>query len=50
MITYLNGSITEIGENNLVLETAGIGYEIFCSAHQFYEAMETKKPIKIYIY
>lgn len=50
MITYLNGKIVEVGENAIVLETHGIGYEVFCSAHQFYDEMGQDEPTKIYIY
>jgi len=50
MITYLNGKIVEVGENAIILETYGIGYEVFCSAHQFYDDMGKGEPIKIYIY
>ncbi|MDF2612610.1 MAG: ruvA [Clostridia bacterium] len=50
MIAYLYGVIAEIGDNTLVLETHGIGYEVFCSAHQFFSEMEKGEPIKIYIY
>lgn len=50
MITYLVGNITEIGDTYLILETSGIGYEIFCSSHTFLEATENHKTLKIYIY
>ncbi|WP_069997526.1 Holliday junction branch migration protein RuvA [Cellulosilyticum sp. I15G10I2] len=50
MITYLNGNIIEIGENAIIIETYGIGYEVFCAAHQFYDELHTNTPIKVYIY
>lgn len=50
MITYLNGKIIEIGDNTLVIETYGIGYEVYCASSQFYDRMHHNDEIKIYIY
>lgn len=49
MITYLKGKVVEIGESSLVLETYGIGYEVFCLSSQFH-ALNSKEELLIYIY
>ncbi|MDF2878090.1 MAG: Holliday junction helicase RuvA [Clostridia bacterium] len=50
MITYLKGRVEEINENALVIEVYGIGYEVFCCSQQFYEQMESKASVTLYIY
>lgn len=50
MITYLKGKIVEIEENRLVLETYGIGYEIFCCVGQMKAMQNKEEVVKIYIY
>lgn len=50
MITYLNGRITEFGDNAVVLEACGIGYEVFCSMRTIGELMNTTEQVKLYIH
>lgn len=50
MITYLNGKLIEIGENTIVLEAYGVGYEVFCCSQQFYDEMNSEMTTKVYIY
>lgn len=50
MITYLKGNISEFGENTVVLETYGIGYEVFCSTRTIGELVAQKENIKLYIH
>lgn len=50
MITYIKGQLVELGENSLVIETNGIGYEIFCSGRQFVGRAMNDEIVKVYIY
>ena len=48
MITYICGKIVEIGENSIVMDHHGMGYEVFCVSHAF--NMDSQEEVKIYIY
>lgn len=48
MITYIYGKIVEIGENSMVLDHHGMGYEIFCSSNALGQV--TQEDVKVYIY
>ncbi len=49
MFAYIRGELQEIEEDFLVVEAAGVGYEIYCAnPYQFYDSLE--KEIKIYTY
>ncbi|PHV71051.1 Holliday junction branch migration protein RuvA [Sporanaerobium hydrogeniformans] len=48
MITYIRGKLVELGESFIVIETNGIGYEIFCNGYTF--EVTLGKEEKIYIY
>lgn len=50
MITYIKGIITEIGENTVVLENSGMGYEVFCSTRTLGELSHLKDTVKLYIH
>ena len=50
MITYLVGSLEHIGENTLVIEVYGVGYEVFCSSRTLSELNGTREKVKIYIH
>ena len=50
MITYLKGIITEMGENTVVLEAYGIGYEVFCSTRTMGELSSKTDTVKLYIH
>ena len=47
MITYLNGKLVEKNPTNLVVECAGIGYEVKISLHTF-SAIKSDESIKIF--
>ncbi len=48
MITYIRGILTEIGENFIILEVNGIGYEVFCNGYTFTSSSHQEE--KVYIY
>ncbi|MBU3803193.1 MAG: Holliday junction branch migration protein RuvA [Candidatus Cellulosilyticum pullistercoris] len=50
MITYLKGNVSELGENTVVIEAYGIGYEVFCSTRTISELMGQKETVKLYIH
>lgn len=50
MITYLKGIITEMSENAVVLEAAGIGYEVFCTTRTVGELSTQNETVKLYIH
>ncbi|MBP3886504.1 MAG: Holliday junction branch migration protein RuvA [Cellulosilyticum sp.] len=50
MITYLKGIVTEMGENTVVLEAYGIGYEVFCSTRTIGELSSLTDTVKLYIH
>lgn len=50
MITYLVGTLEHIGENTLVIEVYGVGYEVFCSSRTLSELNGTREKVKIYIH
>lgn len=50
MITYLNGKLVEVLENAIVLEAYGVGYEVFCSSHQFYDELGKEALVKVYVF
>lgn len=50
MITYLKGIVSEVGESYVVIETYGIGYEVYCSTRTIGELYENKEVVKIYIH
>ena len=49
MIEYIKGSVAEISPACVVLEAAGVGYEIFVSLNT-YTAVQQKKEAKLFIY
>ncbi len=50
MITYLVGNLEHIGENALIIEVYGVGYEVFCSSRTLSELNGTREKVKIYIH
>lgn len=50
MITYLVGNLEHIGENALIIEVYGVGYEVFCSSRTLSELNGTCEKVKIYIH
>ncbi|WP_347862674.1 Holliday junction branch migration protein RuvA [Salimicrobium sp. PL1-032A] len=49
MIAYINGLLTSIEEESIIVEVQGIGYEIFC-ANPFYFEPNMNKEVKIHTY
>ncbi len=50
MITYLNGELTEIYENNIVIECYGVGYEVMVPASILDSLPSVGTTIKIYTF
>lgn len=50
MITYLVGDITEVSESSVVLESYGIGYEIFCTTRTIGEFTTCRDHVKLYVH
>lgn len=50
MISYIKGTLVHRGESYIVLETGGIGYQIFVSAGFLSKMPETGKEMKIFTY
>lgn len=50
MITYLKGTIEELGDNTVILEAYGIGYELFCSTRTIGELLLHQKDVKLYVH
>ena len=50
MIRYIKGILMEIGDNYIVLENQGIGYQIFISGQTFEYLPDTGAELKVYIY
>ena len=50
MITHLRGIVDEVGEQTLVLEVSGVGYEVFCSHRTLAQFTYTGESIKLYVH
>ncbi len=50
MISYIKGTLAQRGESYIVLETGGIGYQIFVSAGFLSKMPEAGKEMKIFTY
>ena len=50
MYSYLKGKITESGENYIVVENNGIGYELNVSANAVCELSKQSGDVKVYCY
>lgn len=50
MISFIKGELAEINENNIIIETNNIGYEIFLPTSTIFELPAVKTTIKIYTY
>ncbi len=48
MIGYVVGRITEVGENSLIIEAGGIGYELTVSSFCLSEVEKTDGEVKVY--
>lgn len=49
MIAYINGILTSIEEESIIVEVQGIGYEIFC-ANPFYFEPQMNGELKVHTY
>ncbi len=50
MISYIKGTLAQRGESYIILETGGIGYQIFVSPGFLSKMPETGKEMKIFTY
>lgn len=50
MISYIKGTLAQRGESYIILETGGIGYQIFVSAGFLSKMPEAGKEMKIFTY
>lgn len=50
MYNYIKGRITETGDNLVVVETGGVGYEINASAQAISELSRSDSEVKVYTY
>lgn len=48
MISYIKGELTEISEDSIVVESAGVGYHIMVPASLFRELPAVGRQVKIY--
>lgn len=49
MFSHINGTVIEISADRAVVETAGIGYELFCSAKTA-NKLVTGREVKLYVH
>ena len=50
MINFVEGKLKEILENRIVVETSGVGYDIFFPASNFKNLPELEENIKVFTY
>ena len=50
MISFIRGQVVDSTENSVIVETAGIGYEIFMTGTAIEKAVRSEGKIKIYTY
>ena len=50
MINFIDGKLKEVLENKIVVETSGIGYDIFFPASNFKNLPELEENIKVFTY
>lgn len=50
MISYLKGTLEEIEPDRVVIETAGIGFEVYVTAEALKRLPELHQPCRIYTY
>lgn len=50
MIAFIRGVVEEITENGIIMETGGIGYEIFMSASAVARSLHKGQSVKIHTY
>lgn len=50
MINFINGKLKEVLDNKIVVETGGVGYDIFFPSSNFKNLPELDSEIKVYTY
>ena len=50
MISFIRGRVVDSTENSVIVETAGIGYEIFMTGTAIEKAVRSEGEIKIHTY
>ena len=50
MISYIKGELVYIGENNIIIDNSGIGYNVFVSSSTVYKLPHINNQIKIFTY
>lgn len=50
MINFINGKLKEVLDNKIVVETGGVGYDIFFPSSNFKNLPEIESEIKVYTY
>ncbi|MDO4300127.1 MAG: Holliday junction branch migration protein RuvA [Clostridia bacterium] len=50
MISYIKGELVYIGENSIIVDNCGIGYNIFVSAKTTYKLPHINNEVKVFTY
>ncbi len=50
MISYIKGELVYIGENNIIVDNNGIGYNVFVSAKTTYKLPHINNEVKVFTY
>ena len=50
MISFINGYVADTTENSVIIETGGIGYEIYMTGSALEQAVRTKGKLKVHTY
>lgn len=50
MISYIKGELVYIGENNIIVDNNGIGYNIFVSVKTTYKLPHINEEVKVFTY
>lgn len=50
MISYIKGELVYIGENNIIVENNGIGFNVFVSAGTVYKLPHINNQVKVFTY
>ena len=50
MISFINGYVADTTENSVIIETGGIGYEIYMTGSALEQAVRTEGKLKVHTY
>ncbi|MGQ9695070.1 MAG: Holliday junction branch migration protein RuvA [Thermodesulfobacteriota bacterium] len=50
MIAQIRGQLIEKNPGSIIIETNGVGFQVFISLHTFYDLPEIDQPVRIYTY